>query len=590
MNDVESSLTLRQHLFTTTAQLCVDQGVRNFIISPGSRSAPLTLAFARHPEIQCRVVYDERSAAYIALGLAQQTRCPMGLICTSGTAALNYGPAVAEAYYQQMPLLIFTADRPPEWIDQQDNQSLHQHDLYIPHCRSSFVFPVDVGHPDSQWHIKRIVSEALHLVQGWVPGPVHINVPLREPLYTKEEETTPPISNDHAVSVPKAQLNLSDATWEILLATWMQARRKLVIAGQYPPWPKLQQTLRRFRQDPTVAVIGDITSNLQPDVTSLHQADMILGTQDEATKLALQPDLMVSFGGPLVSKYLKLFLRQNKPQEQWRVQPFGTTPDTYQCLTHVLHMEPADFFAELLNRIGESAPRHEQVISEKLYATDWQHMQEQASQTLKDFVEKTSFGEFAAIYRVLQTVPNQSRLQLGNSMPIRYANFINYLTGWQPGPVHSNRGVSGIDGTVSTAVGAALSDDVLTTLIVGDLAFFYDRNGLWHQHLPPNLRIVVLNNHGGGIFDLIDGPNRLTTEERSTYFLTPQSLSAERTAADHGSDYFYCRDDDSLQRILADFFEMGERPAILEIETDMAVNTAVFEQFKKLVAQIRIQN
>ncbi|MBV7331467.1 2-succinyl-5-enolpyruvyl-6-hydroxy-3-cyclohexene-1-carboxylic-acid synthase [Chloroflexi bacterium TSY] len=585
MNDVDGSLVLRQQLFTNLAQLCVDQRVRNFIISPGSRSAPLTLAFARHPEIQCRIVYDERSAAYVALGLAQQTRQPVGLVCTSGTAALNYGPAVAEAYYQQVPLLIFTADRPPEWIDQQDNQSLHQPDLYLPHCRGSFVFPVDVRHPDSQWHVNRIVSEALYLVLGLTPGPVHINVPLREPLYVKEQETNSSISQARTISVQKAELNLSEANGETVVATWRQAKRKLIVVGMYPPSHRLQEALRQLRQDPTVAIIGDMTSNLKPDVTPLHQADMILGTQDVTAKQALRPDLVVSFGGPLVSKYLKLYLRQNKPQEQWHILPSGNAPDTYQCLTHVLHMEPVDFLAQLSTRITESAHRLDHVVSGDLYATHWQHMQEQASRALKDFLEKASFGEFVAVHRVLQALPDQSRLQLGNSMPIRYANFIGYLSGWQPGAIHSNRGVSGIDGTVSTAVGAALADEVPTTLIVGDLAFFYDRNGLWHQHLPPNLRIVVLNNHGGGIFDLIDGPNRLPSEERATYFLTPQNLSAQRTAADHGCDYFHCQDDNSLRRILPNFFAKRQAPALLEIETDMVINTTVFEQFKTVAAK-----
>ena len=170
-------------LIRRVVQICADKGVREFVVAPGSRSAPLTVALSQHPLIRCRVVYDERAAGYIALGLAQQLRRAVGLVCTSGTAAVNFGPAVVEAFYQQVPLLVFTADRPPEWIDQQDNQAIHQQGLYAPHVRGSFVLPVDDGHPDTTWFAARVTAQAIELAQGWEPGPVHVDVPLREPLY-----------------------------------------------------------------------------------------------------------------------------------------------------------------------------------------------------------------------------------------------------------------------------------------------------------------------------------------------------------------------------------------------------------------------
>ena len=203
------------------------------------------------------------------------------------------------------------------------------------------------------------------------------------------------------------------------------------------------------------------------------------------------------------------------------------------------------------------------------------------------FLEAAPFGEFQATYDVLAALPPGSHLQLGNSMPIRYANFIGPRPGHTPASVCANRGTSGIDGTVSTAVGAALATDTLTTLLVGDLGFFYDRNGLWHAHLPPNLRIVVLNNHGGGIFDIIDGPNRLPADLRTTYFLTPNPLSARRTAEDHGLRYYHAADRATLQSHLPAFFAAGG-PALLEIESDLPANTQVFNDFKALIAQISL--
>ncbi len=600
----------RQTLLHALARLCVERGLTDFIIAPGSRSAPLTAALAQQPGLRCRVVPDERAAGYLALGLAQQSGRPVGLVCTSGTAALNLAPALAEAFYQEVPLLALTADRPPEWIDQQDNQAIHQRRLYEPHVRGSYELPVDYGHPDAAWHAQRVMQEAIERAVWPLPGPVHVNVPLREPLYpglarsetgqskreetgqskgeetgqSKREETgqsegAMPLSRSFSRTLLPARPQLSEAAWDALLAAWRLATRKLIVAGMYPRDERLRQALGELSARADVAVIADITANLFPDSAPLHHGDAILGAKNAATLRALQPELVISFGGPVTSKYAKQFLRGLPPHCHWRVQPAGDAPDTYQTLTHVLPLQPDDFFAELARRVVP-LPRPAG------YAAHWLRLESIAGQRIDQFLAQADFGEFQAIWRVLQALPAGSRLQVGNSMPIRYANLIGHAGGSALHSVHSNRGVSGIDGAVSTAVGAALASDALTTLIVGDLGFFYDRNGLWHAHLPPNLRIVLLNNHGGGIFDLIDGPDRLPVDVQRTFFLTPQPLTARRTAADHGLDYLHAADATGLESALASFFVPRPRPALLEIETDMAVNSQVFRQFKELMAQL----
>ena len=170
------------------AEICARKGVENVVLSPGSRCAPLTIAFARHPKLTVRTVSDERAAAFIALGMAQTTGKPTVLICTSGTAALNYAPAVAEAFFLQVPLLVLTADRPPEWIDQLDGQTIRQQQVYGQHIKRSFDFPVALENPDAVWHTERMVSEALNEAVAYPAGPVHINVPLREPFYPADGE------------------------------------------------------------------------------------------------------------------------------------------------------------------------------------------------------------------------------------------------------------------------------------------------------------------------------------------------------------------------------------------------------------------
>ena len=564
-----------QQTTATLAQICAAKGVHHFVISPGSRSAPLTIAIARHPAIKTYVIYDERSAAYVALGMAQQLGQPVGLICTSGTAALNYAPAVAEAFYQGIPLLVFTADRPPEWLDQQDNQAIHQHGLYEPHCRGSYELPVDTSHPDARRFVERIIAQAIDRCLYPVPGPVHINAPFREPLYPADGQMPPP-PTVNPIQMAPVQPQLTEAGWAELVALWQAAERKLIIGGMHANDARLHATLRALGADPTVAVIGDITANLYPNASDLYQADMVLGVRDGDTVARLQSDLVITFGGQYLSKYLRALLRQYPPRYQWHLQIAGPTVDTLQCLTHTIPMHAADFFTQLHAR---TQPRQEGV-----YARLWQHLQTKAATALTTFLAQAPFGEFQATYRIMQALPPGSRLQIGNSMPIRYANFISQQAGNSLTQINCNRGTSGIDGTVSTAVGAALATGDLTTLIVGDLGFFYDRNGLWHAQVPPNLRIVILNNHGGGIFQIIDGPKRLPEPELTTYFLTPQPLTARRTAEDHNCDYYTVNNEADLLTILPEFFSPRPRAAILEIETDMPLNTQVFDQFRSLVA------
>jgi 2-succinyl-5-enolpyruvyl-6-hydroxy-3-cyclohexene-1-carboxylate synthase len=332
-----------------------------------------------------------------------------------------------------------------------------------------------------------------------------------------------------------------------------------------------------------VAVIADITANLFPDGTPLHHGDAVLGTKQPETLRRIEPDLVISFGGPVTSKYIKQFLRSSSGSgsnaPHWRIQPAGVAPDTYQAVTHVLPMQPADFFAELAHRSAA-------LPAASNYAADWRELESIAAQRIDAFLAAADFGEFRAVQQVMAALPTASRLQIGNSMPVRYANLVGHASAGTLRGVNSNRGTSGIDGAVSTAVGAALASSDLTALIVGDLGFFYDRNGLWHGHVPPNLRIVLLNNHGGGIFDIIDGPDRLPAALRRTFFLTPQPLTAARTAADHGLDYLHASDAAGLEAALAAFFEPRPRATLLEIETDMAVNSQVFRRFKEMLAML----
>ena len=566
---------------TNIAEICAQKDLLNFIISPGSRSAPLALAFLRHPKLACRTIVDERSAAFIALGLAQQLGKPVGLVCTSGTAALNYSPTVAEACYQQIPLVIFTADRPPEWIDQHDGQTIHQRDIYGKHCRASFELPVDDSHPDAKWYIERMISDAINTSMYPIPGPVHVDVPLREPLYPESEIKYN--KDSKIINLTPAKNTLPDDSWKGLLQVWNKANKKLIVAGMLKPNPQLSKYLSYLNQDESVALLFDVTSNLHKS-QKLHHSDMILGTENESRLQKLTPDLLLTYGGPVVSKNLKLFLRKFKPKTHWQIQPFSQCIDTFQSLTHIIPVSAEYFFEKLTNILStEKQNTISDPVSEvHLYHSIWMKQETRVQKALHEFLENAPHCELTAMDTILKALPTDSHLQLGNSFIVRLASYVG-LSETKGIQVNSNRGTNGIDGTVSTTVVAAMATSKITTLITGDLAFFYDRNALWHNYLPTNLRIVIINNHGGGIFRILDGASELP--ELAQHFEVEHNMTAENTAKDHDLNYFFCDNAKNLRESLSDFFKSQDRPAILEVQTDKFVNSETFNKFKSIMRE-----
>ncbi|MBF8964505.1 2-succinyl-5-enolpyruvyl-6-hydroxy-3-cyclohexene-1-carboxylic-acid synthase [Pontibacter sp. FD36] len=550
------------------AEICARKGVENVVLSPGSRCAPLTIAFARHPKLTVRTVSDERAAAFIALGMAQTTGRPTVLICTSGTAALNYAPAVAEAFFLQVPLLVLTADRPPEWIDQLDGQTIRQQQVYGQHIKRSFDFPVALEHPDAVWHTERMVSEALNEAVAYPAGPVHINVPLREPFYPAEggkivfDEQVKVIEEDHNA------FDLNPMQALRLEQELLYFKRVLIVAGQESQDAKLLHALQTFMSSTGAVTVGDIISNTQQLAGVVRHHDAVLACPDPEKMQALQPDLLITFGKSVISKSLKLYLRQYKPKAHWHIQPAGQVADTFQSLTKIIRCTPGSFFRSMAGSTREDAG----------YIKSWAGIEGQAAQFLKDFTATAPYSELTAISRVLNSLPQQSNLHLANSMAVRYANILA-LQPEQEVQVYANRGTSGIDGSTSTTVGCALSSKRITTLLTGDMAFFYDRNGLWHNYLPANLRIVIINNHAGGIFRLIDGPRR--QPELEEFFETRQQLDARNTAQDFGLSYTACASLEELELALPAFFARDAGAGILEIFTDSKSNAAEFATYKQ---------
>lgn len=557
------------------AEICSKKNLRRFVVSPGSRSAPLTLAVVRHPQIETKIISDERSAGFIAMGMAQQTRNAVGLICTSGSAAYQYAPAVAEAYYQQIPLLILTADRPPEWIDQLDGQTINQREIYGKHVKESFELPDSYHHADQSWHVYRIISDAINVAHEYPMGPVHINVPLREPLYPSSDKKISWPSELKVIRNTKSFQDLNENDWDTILEKWRKYDRKLVVAGQDPYNSRLLAALKRISNHYKIPIIGDIISNLHPLPQIVSHGDMIFNHGNQKLKEIAKPQLIITFGKSIISKSLKLYLRSFKPQEHWHIEPVAKKADTYQTLTEIIQIAPETFFERLDYLLSKFTSDH---FHNYDYFNQFNNLESKAKQVLQH-IDHQDLSDLLTSKFVIEKTPDDSCLHLANSMSVRYANFIGLGENHRYLEVFCNRGTSGIDGSNGTAVGAAMATHKMVVLLTGDLAFFYDRNAFWHNYKLNNLRIVILNNHGGGIFGLIPGPSQ--QPELEEYFETKNHLTAYHTASEMGFEYFHCNEISNLESVLDVFFSSSEKPRILEVETDREQNIKTYQEFIK---------
>ncbi|SMD44008.1 2-succinyl-5-enolpyruvyl-6-hydroxy-3-cyclohexene-1-carboxylate synthase [Aquiflexum balticum DSM 16537] len=551
---------------TDLVSLCHIKGITEAILSPGSRCAPITLAFTRHSGIHSRTISDERSAAFIALGIAQQLEKPVVLVCTSGSAAYNYAPAIAEAFFQRIPLLVITADRPPEWIDQWDGQTIRQTNIFGKHVKGSFTFPDEYGHNDKIWHANRIANEAINLACQYPPGPVHINIPLREPFYPDAEELFKFSDSVRDIGLLRSSKELSETARENLLLSIPKFKKVLIIPGQQKPNNSIKHLLEEIIRTRKATVVSDSISNMQSGNTiNLHDHFLGMGTDPVFT-----PDLIISFGKSIISKSLKAFLRKSQA-EHWHIQPDGYVPDTYQHLSKIIQSNETSFLRFLLEN-GNSSDHH--------FTKAWIDAERKIAHHLPSILSKAKFGEYSALAICLEAIPQESKLHVANSMAVRYVN----LLGKRDQEIICNRGTSGIDGSNSTAVGCTFTTKDPVTLITGDMAFFYDRNAFWHNYKMSNLRIILLNNHAGGIFRLIDGPSK--QPELEEYFETKQRLSAGYLAKDFGFEYHLANDKRSLEMGLKDFYRESINPKILEIETESPKNAEILKWIKSEISKI----
>lgn len=539
------------------AALMLEKGITDVVISPGSRNAPLINTFDALPEFRCFNIVDERSAAFFAMGLALKLGRPVAVACTSGSAMLNYAPAVAEAFYQKIPLVVLSADRPQEWVDQGDGQTIRQDNALANMVKKSVSLSGGMRDEAEVWYNTRLINEVLNAATDIENGPVHLNLPFAEPLYDTVEMELPQVKS---VAMCRGEAQLDTATLSELKKEWLSANKKLIIVGQMQADAALEKLLNQLADDDTVVVLSEKTSNIKGD-NILDSIDNLLFANDDAT---LAPDLLITLGGQIVSKKVKSWLRQNKAQGHWHFSPAAEVQDTFMSLTRVLSISPL----EVLPQLG-STPNGE-------YSQHWRKLNANTEQLHKDYVKQLDFCDFTVFDTVMKHLPKNAVLHLSNSTPVRYAQ----LFPTKEVVYQSNRGTSGIDGVISTAAGYAHDDERLNILVVGDLSFFYDSNGLWNKHFPKNLKIILINNEGGGIFRFIDGPSRMAASDE--HFVASHQTKAEGLVKGFGLDYTSAHNQNEFDSQLSQLIT-SDSATVLEVFTPAQDNAlALREYFKYL--------
>ncbi|MCL6220068.1 2-succinyl-5-enolpyruvyl-6-hydroxy-3-cyclohexene-1-carboxylic-acid synthase [Zunongwangia pacifica] len=557
--------------------LCVSKNINHVVISPGSRNAPLTIGFTHHPEIKSYSIVDERCAAFVALGMAQQLQQPVALVCSSGSALLNYYPAISEAFYSDIPLVVISADRPIERIDIGDGQTIRQknvyenHILYSANLYSELVLEseaIDKKLQQKQWEAQKHNEREINLALNKAieeKGPVHINVPFYEPLYDTVEnievhpiEILPEITKRHYAKeelLPYAEI-------------WNKARRKMVIVGVAQPNVVEQKFLEKLAKDDSVIVFTETTSNLHHD-DFFTRIDTMIGPIEKDEKMqalfeALRPDILLTFGGMIVSKKIKAFLRNYNPKHHWHIDA-KKAYNTFFCLNKHFETSVNDFFTEFF-------PLTTKIDSD--YSEFWKNVRQKRQVRHDAYMDEIPYSDLKAMQLLVPKVPDNYILQLANSSTIRYAQLFKWNSSLR---IFCNRGTSGIDGSISTAAGSAMASNDPVLMLTGDLSFFYDSNALWNKYLPANFRIIIINNSGGGIFRIL--PGNKNSENFDTFFETIHDLKAKQLAKMYDFGYEAVSSETEISDALHTFFEASERPKILEIFTPRKINDQVLLEY-----------
>ena len=549
--------------------LLLEYGVSDAVVCPGSRNAPIVHNLSVCEAIRCRPVTDERSAAFYALGLAIATRRPTVVCVTSGSALLNVMPAVAEAAYQHVPLVVISADRPQQWIDQLDGQTIPQSDALGRFVRKAVQLP-EPHNDEERWLCRRLVNEAMHLATCRQGAPVHINVPISEPLFEFNTEQLPQLSrfnNIKRAAIKDASMDMPDAFHE--------AKRPMIVIGQLAHGTVSHETIRSLSEK--YVVMSEPLSN--PSYMTIHFDEAIRYivsdnssiNDDEDDKTAYYPDYVIYVGDTLVSKPARRFLRNAKAPSCLITPDAADIHDPLMTLTDIVECD-TDSINALLASLCDAPDTDERCR----FHDRWQSFLDAYA---------AHADAYAPEYSQMATVKyfEEQLADLDIDICVHYANSsaVRLACIYAQHYVWCNRGVNGIEGSLSTAAGFSLATNDMTVCVIGDLSFFYDQNALWNSNLRGNLRVILLNNRGGGIFRQLPGLS--DSPAADDLVMASHENTAQGICTQNDIGYMSAKNMDEMQiGIVTLLTRESERPMLLEVFTDSNDDVKALEKYFKL--------
>jgi 2-succinyl-5-enolpyruvyl-6-hydroxy-3-cyclohexene-1-carboxylate synthase len=532
-----------------------EAGVKDVIITPGSRNAPFIISITECPEFELYSIVDERSAAFFALGLAQQKHAPVALICTSGTALLNYSPAVAEAFYQRLPLVVISADRPDEWIDKGEGQSIRQRNVFTNivdaemHCSMEENDEVLAAMSNE---LAKVLSHSIRY-----SGPVHVNVPFREPLYHLEDAELPVFPH-----VSKQLIEDAPACKRVV--DFLKDKKRIVVLLGQHHFPNFNAEVEQFNTLSQVLILNETQSNVYVP-NAIPCIDQFIAACGERIQEVLNCDVLITVGTNIISRKVKAVFRKNKPYHI-QVGLNEAEMDTFLCLKNHLRVSPKYFFEQASQVILSEGNYKQEALA--IYTT--------SKSQIEASISSLPYSDLTVFDTIQKSIPNQVDVQMGNSSVVRYIQLFDQRADLR---YFGNRGVAGIDGCTSTAVGAAYASQRETLLISGELSFMYDSNAFWNNYLSSKLKVIVINNGGGGIFRIIEGPKQVPQLER--FFETAHNRSVKGMVQSFGIDYLSASSLGELSEMLPLLFAK-EQAAVLEVFTPAKENASVLNTYFEL--------
>ena len=541
-------------LAQSITDLCFKKNIKNIVISPGSRNAPLTLGFNLNPYFKTYSIVDERAAAFFALGIAQQIKFPVILVCTSGSALLNYYPAISEAYYSNIPLVILSADRPEKLLNIGDGQTINQKNVFNKNIGYSENLNQNDNYFLNLFGLRDNNQEKINKALNFSiekQSPVHINIPFSEPLY----EITNSLSVDSINKIPRLN-NQNVKKISSFRNKWQNSIKKIILIGVSSPDLLSEKSIDLLAGDSSLLVLTENTSNVYHP-SFCNKIDQLIAPLTNNELKEFRPEILITIGGMIISKKIKAILRENKPNEHWHIGIHNAN-DTFFCLTKHFKTSPNNIISKLYENFNDNGSD---------FYNKWDLVISKRKEKHKEYLSNLIFCDFKVFDYVLNSIPSKSMLQVSNSSAIRYTQLFDLDSSIN---VFCNRGTSGIDGSTSTAVGAASVFKGNTVFITGDLSFFYDSNALWNNFIPSNFRVILINNKGGGIFKILTKDNN--TELFKKFFETKHDLYAKDLCNMYGFEYFTSNNEDTLKNVLNDFYNESEKPKLLEVITDNDYN------------------